>query len=243
MDFIQNPKKYKKSFSHSYTLGPFPTFELLKSQPERADAVYYSESFNQKEKLENLCRDLNIPTFCSDKKLQRISDKEVLYAAAAFHKYDMTLNADAPHIVLVNPSDMGNLGTILRTALGFGILDIAVIEPGADIFHPKTVRASMGALFSMRCARFQSFEEYIGQYSGNRDMFPFMLEGGTELTPKTCPLSPCYSLIFGNEASGLPESFKNIGRPLFIPQSEMVDSLNLSIAVGIGTYLFAVTNN
>ena len=60
----------------------------------------------------------------------------------------------APHVVLVNPADMGNLGTVARTMAGFGFGELAVVTPAADVFHPKTVRASMGALFRLNVARF-----------------------------------------------------------------------------------------
>ena len=55
---------------------------------------------------------------------------------------------------------MGNLGTILRSCLGFGMKDIAIIKPGVDIFDPKVVRASMGSIFSLNISYFNSFEDY-----------------------------------------------------------------------------------
>ena len=50
-----------------------------------------------------------------------------------------------------------------------------------------------------------------------------------------------YTLIFGNEATGLPADYAEIAKPLIIPQSESVDSLNLTIAAGIGMYMFKNT--
>jgi TrmH family RNA methyltransferase len=44
--------------------------------------------------------------------------------------------------------------------------------------------------------------------------------------------------VFGNEATGLDDSFLQIGTSIIIPQSPDVDSLNITIAVGIGTFLF-----
>ena len=61
------PKKYKKESDCSYTLGPFPTFELLKSRPNAVRAVYYREDFREKDKLLALCRTLAIPCQCSSK--------------------------------------------------------------------------------------------------------------------------------------------------------------------------------
>lgn len=239
---MELPKKYKKEFSHSYTLGPFPTFELLQNRPGAVRAVYYSESFREKEKLQALCGGQGVPCLLSERALERISNKEACYAAGVFEKYEQALEQDAPHVVLVNPSDMGNLGTILRTLLGFGIRDLAIVEPAADIWNPKVVRASMGALFHMRFRHFGNFEEYLRVFGENRDIFPFMLDGGTVLTPVSCPESTRYTLVFGNEATGLPPEFQTYGKSLFIDQTPEVDSLNLAVSVAIGAYLFAQRN-
>lgn len=230
------PKKYKKDFRFSYARGPFPVFEALDAVPRNVLGVFIHENFNEKQKLENLCKEKNIPYRYSAKALQKISDKDICYAAAAIQKHQTPLE-DAPHIVLVNPADMGNLGTIIRTVLGFGISNLAVIEPSADVFHPKVIRASMGAVFRMNLQLFPDFESYYRIFNAH-DIFPFMLDGAKELTPKTCPPSQKYSLVFGNEASGLPSEFQNYGQSLLIPQTKWVDSLNLAISVGIGTYIF-----
>lgn len=73
-------RRYKKEFEYSYTLGPFPTFELLESRPELALEVCVSPTFNDKEKLFALCEEKNIPCRFDQKTLDRISNKEVAYA-------------------------------------------------------------------------------------------------------------------------------------------------------------------
>ena len=236
---MELPKKYKKDFAHSYALGPFPTFELLQNRPEAARAVYYSESFREQEKLTALCENLGVPRFCSDKALERISQKEVCYAAAEFGKYPGKLHPERPHVALVEPSDFGNLGTIERTLLGFGVKDLAIIgETAADLWNPKAVRASMGALFRLEVECFPDFESYLAAFGAGRDIFPFMLDGGTVLEPGTVPETKLYTLVFGNEAAGLPATFQTYGKSLFIRQSDEVDSLNLAVAVAVGTFLF-----
>ena len=47
-----------------------------------------------------------------------------------------------------------------------------------------------------------------------------------------------FSLVFGNEASGLPDAFAQMGVSTLIPHSHQIDSLNLAIAAGIGMYAF-----
>ena len=69
-----------------------------------------------------------------------------------------------------------------------------------------------------------------------------MLSGESILHHDLCPEKSLYSLIFGNEAMGLPEYFSELGTSVKIPQSEWVDSLNISVAVGIGVFLFGSAN-
>lgn len=230
-------KSYKKDFDYSYTLGAFPTVELIKNKPQKVRNVYLHSHYKGDCDIESLCKANNIPVVYDDKVFNRISQKENCFVAGVVKKYACELEHNKNHVVLVNPSDMGNMGTIIRTMLGFGIKDLAIIAPCADIFNPKTLRASMGAVFKIRFRVFNSFEEYQKEYD-NHDFFPFMLDGDRSLTIENCPHSDLYSLIFGNEASGLPDSFKNVGQSIFIPQSQDVDSLNLTIAAGIGIYTF-----
>ena len=136
-------------------------------------------------------------------------------------------------MVLVNPSNAGNLGTIIRSCLGFGYKDIAIIRPAVDIFDPKTVRASMGALFGVRFAYYDSFEAYAKEVPTHR-FYPFMLQTDTPL--HSCTFQKPHALIFGNEASGLPASFLQVGTPVIIRHSQEIDSLNLPIAVSVALY-------
>ena len=144
-------KRYNEKAEYSYSFGPFPTFELIENRPEEAIEVLYHSQTSEaiREKLIALCKKQGIPCEQADKVIQRIRDKENCLVVGVFRKHETALEADRPHIVLVNPSDMGNLGTIIRTAVGFGIPDLAIIRPGAAICHPKTVRASMGSLFQL----------------------------------------------------------------------------------------------
>ena len=114
-------------------------------------------------------------------------------------------------------------------------VNIAIITPAADIFDPKVVRGSMGALFSLNVQRFVNFNTYRSIYK-NHALFPFMLTGATPLDMFQWPDPAQPAFVFGNESTGLPEEFSSNGTPLVIPHSTEIDSLNLSIAVSIGLY-------
>lgn len=234
-------KNYKKDFEYSYTLGAFPTFELLAAMPEHVEQVIMHSTFTDADKLTALCNRLMIPVIVNDKLISKLSDKENVFVIGVFRKFTQKLAADRPHVVLVNPSNMGNLGTIIRTSCGFGIYDLAYIEPAADVFNPKTVRASMGSLFRIRHQGFKTFDEYRAQYP-DHEVFTFMLNGAKPLTVSDCPKPELFSLVFGNEATGLDDSYLERGTSIIIPQTQYVDSLNLTIAVGIGEYMFTDGN-
>ncbi len=233
-------RTYKKDLDYSYTLGIFLTIELLKHKPEQVITVIIHSKGSSSEginKIKKMCREKNISCETNDKLIEILSPKKNCFAIGIFAKYEEKLAKDENHLVLVNPSDSGNLGTIIRTGLGFGVNNLAIIKPGVDIFDPKTVRASMGALFNIAFTYFDSFSLYQNHFS-NHDFYPFMLDAKIKIYDvKRNPANP-FSLIFGNEASGLDESFKNIGNSVIIPHDNTIDSLNLSIAAGIALYEF-----
>ncbi len=228
-------KKYESDAAQSYSFGVFPTLELLSHQPGSVREVLLSSAGERNKgvaRLREACAAAHIPLNIDDKLIARIAPKENTYAVGVFQKYTTALRARANHVVLVNPSDMGNLGTILRTMLGFGFVDLALIRPAADIFDPRVVRSSMGALFQMRFAYFDSFAAY--RASNRRQCYPFMTNGRQPLNEVR--FEPPFALVFGSESSGLPDSFHDEGISVRIPHAETIDSLNLAVALGIALY-------
>ena len=233
-------KPYQAKFDYSYTLGAFPTYELLNTRPEAVRCVFADPGYTDMNKLEKLCGKAGVKLFKDEKTIRRLSDKENVYVIGVFNKYDTVLDNTKSHIMLVNPGNMGNTGTIIRTAAAFGITDLAIITPGTDHFNPKTVRSSMGSVFHMNIECFEDYADYEKRFITGRGRIPyaFMLTAEKQLTVSNCPKPELYTLIFGNEATGLPEDYKEKAEPIFIPQSDMVDSLNITIAAGIGMYMF-----
>jgi RNA methyltransferase, TrmH family len=228
-------KRYKKDFEHSYTFGVFPTLELLHHRPGDVISVLVHSKGERNEgvqKIQQIAAQHRIRTEVNDSAIERISTQENHWAVGVFRKYALALDAAANHVVLVNPADMGNLGTILRTMLAFGVRDLGIVRPGVDVFDPRAVRASMGALFQVNFAYFDTFDDYARQF--DHALYPFIT--GTANTPQNTRFDAPYSLIFGNESAGLPDEYRSVGTPVGIPITESVDSLNLSIAVGIALY-------
>lgn len=235
-------KTYQKDFDYTYTLGVFETIELLKSKPEQVIRVYLKSNshLNQGVALiSELCQKHHIEVVESDKTINKLSKKDNCFAIAIIKKYPSVLN-DGNHVVLVNPGDMGNMGTIIRTMLGFGYNDLAIIRPGVDVFSPRVIRSSMGAVFNINFAYYDSFDEYLAKYP-DRNIYPLMLKGAENIHRFKIPEKK-YSLVFGNESSGLPDEYLNYGQSIFIPHTDKIDSLNLSMALGITLCYFSKDN-
>ena len=191
--------KYNKKHETSFAVGMFATIELIQNKPEIVVGVYYSSKIKMNDNVKNLfafCKDKGIPLLERTNFVQSVAGKENVFIISEFKKYSCTLEKDN-HVVLVNPSDMGNLGTIIRTSLGFDIKNIAIIKPCVDIFDPKAIRASQGALFKINFEFFDSFDDYAKAYDNEKYMF--CLDGKTELQNIKNKTKP-YALVFGNEA-------------------------------------------
>ena len=231
-------KRYKKEDRETYCLGATVSMEFLNSRPENVTKVYIHSAFYEsetKEKIRTICEKHHIPMEINDKAFSILSQKENCFVIAVVKKYLCELDPKSPHVVLVNPSNAGNAGTIIRSALGFGVPNIAIIRPAVDFYDPKVVRASMGALSRVNFRYYDSWDDYAkAEGSGERYFYPFMLDGST-LLHKTKIQKP-FSLIMGNEATGLPAEFSKIGCPVRIEHGHGIDSLNLPIATSIGLY-------
>lgn len=235
-------KRYDKAFNYSYSFGQFPTIELIKSGKAKINALILHEKLVIDEDIKNiitLAKDKNAEIITNSKLIESISGKDNCYLVGVFEKYAEQIDNNKNQVVLVNPSDAGNLGTIIRTMLGFGYENLAIIDEvhnSVDIFNPKVIRASMGAVFKIKFEYFKSFEEY--EIKNKSIKFAFCLHTNNGLQNLKIE-NINHSLVFGNEATGLSDKIINQCTGIKILQSKSIDSFNLSIAVGVSLYEFS----
>ena len=231
---------YSRKLPYSYALGVFPSLTLLEARPERVRRLLtHPDGLDSEgvDKLRARCAELGIREESAERILRRESKKDNCFAGLVFDKYDDALSAADCHAVLCQISDRGNVGTALRSLLGFGIRDVALIRPCVDVFDPHVLRASMGAFFKLRVRVYDRFEDYRAEFP-DRPLYPFMLDASRPLNEVARAAKPPFSLVFGNEQTGLPPVFSTYGQAVRIPQSDEIDSLNLAVAVSVGTYAF-----
>jgi len=131
--------------------------------------------------------------------------------------------------------DPGNLGTIIRIADWFGIDTILCSPNTVDIFNPKVVQASMGAIFRVNCW-YTSLEQTFSENSGNAiPIYGTFMNGENIYTEK---LSKNGIIVMGNEGNGISAPVadlitKRLTIPSFSAKSEKSESLNVAIATSI----------
>ena len=235
MSSVRQLRRYEKALEYSYTFGVFPTLELLTHRPEQVRRIVAHSRGERGEGLARIaehCAALGVPYETNDRAVERLAHKGNVYVFGVFEKYAAPPSKTENHVLLVNPSDNGNLGTIARTMLAFGFRDVALLEPATDLFNPHVVRASMGATFALRFGYFGSLGAYRERFP--HTLYPFMLDAPHQLGKVA--FRPPYALTFGPEGAGLPPDYAALGEGVVIPQSSLVESLNLGVAVGVALY-------
>jgi len=166
--------------------------------------------------------------------LQNPQDSLALINQPVNFKPDMNFQNDLI-LALDFIQDPGNLGTILRIADWFGIRTVICSENTVDIYNPKVVQASMGAIFRVN-TWFTNLEKFISETKENHiPVFGTFLEGKDIYTEK---LSRNGIIVLGNEGNGISEAVsKLVTQKLFIPSFSSTDnkpeSLNVAIATAI----------
>ena len=136
------------------------------------------------------------------------------------------------HILLDGMQDPGNIGAIIRTASAFGIKSVILTGNCADLYNPKTIRASMGAIFRQEIYRF-SIEKLakLVEAEGVRLIAAMPADGVKELTDVSLKDS---IIAIGNEGHGLSaEVLALCGEKVTIRLSPGCESLNAAAAAAI----------
>lgn len=136
------------------------------------------------------------------------------------------------YVVLDGVQDPGNVGTILRTADAFHADGVLLVNACADIYNPKTVRATMGAVF--RCPVWScGVEELRGLLAASGlPLYGAALRADT-VDARTVDYSRC-AIAIGSEGKGLsPKVLAACGQTVLIPMSERCESLNAAIAASV----------
>jgi TrmH family RNA methyltransferase len=172
--------------------------------------------------------------------LKRISSLKTPHNAVAvvsFPEYRTDLNEilDNLCVALDFVQDPGNLGTIIRAATWFGIKDIVCSQDCVDVFNPKVIQASMGAILKVRVHYTELASLLSSALKRKLPVYGALLVGesiySSELVNKGV-------ILLGNESKGISgDLIPFITQKIMIPQFNIsetgIDSLNVSVAAAV----------
>jgi TrmH family RNA methyltransferase len=129
----------------------------------------------------------------------------------------------------------GNLGAIARSADGAGVDALIAANPRTDLFNPNAIRASLGAIFSLRVAAASGAQTLSWLHELGARIVVARVDAEESYTE--VDLSGPLAIVLGSEAEGLSETWAGPGvLAVRLPMLGAADSLNVSVAAGILLY-------
>ena len=135
-------------------------------------------------------------------------------------------------IVLESVQDPGNVGTVIRTANAFGMDAVILIGACADLYHPKTVRATMGAIFRQTVLEID--RDFLSSFLKDQEL-PLYAAALDERAVDVRKVPLCRAAVaVGSEGRGLsPELIAMSDQTVVIPMGPDSESLNAAVAAAV----------
>lgn len=139
-------------------------------------------------------------------------------------------------VLLENVRDPGNLGTIIRTAEAAGVSGVVLSRESVDIYNPKVIRSTMGAVYRVPFVYAEDFQNLLETLKGHGvRLLAAHLKG--QKTFDKADYSGKVGILIGNEANGLSEEASMAAdEKVLIPMAGSVESLNAAVAAALLMY-------
>lgn len=138
-------------------------------------------------------------------------------------------------LVLDGLQDPGNLGTILRTADSVNLKQIIVSKKTADVYNPKVVRSTMGAIFRVKVIEAENLANTLKEIKKNKFKILATSLGGTDNIYEVEYKKK--AIVIGNEANGVSKEILDLAdQKVIIPMLGKTESLNAAVATGVILY-------
>lgn len=214
---------------------------------EKADIVkvLVSDKFTRTSGAEDILSMINAGGYetlmLSDKLFLEISDTEnpqgiLAVIKARSYALDEILVPDNFLVILESLQDPGNMGTIIRTADAAGATGIIISKGCVDIYNPKVLRSTMGAVFHVPVYLSDNLTDTIHILKKNGIRICATHLKGSK-SHYDISLRNNAAIIIGNEANGISEEIASCADVLVkIPMPGRAESLNASVAAGLLMY-------
>lgn len=137
---------------------------------------------------------------------------------------------------LVDVSDPGNLGTVIRTADAVGAAGVILAGQSVDPYHPTAVKATMGSLFHLPIAQAEDIDGLLA-WASARGISSVATSAHARRSFRAAAYRYPLLVLLGSEGEGLPAAvIAAADQAVTIPISGSASSLNLAVAAGILLY-------
>ena len=203
--------------------------------------VYVSESFLKEPEAEKLLAG-SAYEVVSDAVFKSVSDTQTpqgILSLVQMPQYGLSslLQGERTHLLVVESvQDPGNLGTMLRTGEGAGITGVIMNKTTVDLFHPKTIRSTMGSIYRVPYYVTDDLAGTIQELKRQRiRVYAAHLRGTMEYD------EPSYTggcaFLIGNEGKGLTDETAELADAYIrIPMEGEVESLNAAVSAALLMY-------
>ena len=138
-------------------------------------------------------------------------------------------------LILEDIQDPGNLGTIIRSSVAFGVDTIVVSTNTVDMYNDKVLRSSEGMIFHIDIVKIDVNECIDKLHSEGYEIYGTKVDGGTDLREIT--VGDKYAVVMGNEGAGVSEfTLDKCDKYIYIPMNSDCESLNVGVATSIILY-------
>lgn len=142
----------------------------------------------------------------------------------------------SPLVALDGIQDPGNGGTVARSALAFNYQGMIISNSSFDQYNDKFIRATKGSLFDLPIVRVDLVSALKEYKRNGYQIIAAELDKNAVMIKKYKPNNK-YVLVLGNEGQGLSKEVRELcDVSVFIPQSKLVESLNVGVAASICMY-------
>jgi RNA methyltransferase, TrmH family len=140
------------------------------------------------------------------------------------------------YLALHEIGNPGNLGTIIRTANAAGAAGVVLVGSATDPYDPASVKASMGALFTVPLAHAADAAEFLA-WAGDAGVAVVTTSAKAPVSFWAADYPRPLALLLGAEGTGLPPDVLAAGHlAVHIPMTGTAESLNLAVAAGLLLY-------
>ena len=140
-------------------------------------------------------------------------------------------------LLLDEIQDPGNLGTIIRSSVAFGVDMILLSENTVDLYNPKVLRSTQGMHFHIPILSVNSFDALTFLKENEYTILGTNVVNGVDARKIDQSSLNKFCLVMGNEGNGIRPSISDLcDKNLYIPISDKVESLNVGVACSILLY-------